>query len=126
MEKAAARGVNVSIISYGKIEAGFANIYPHDMSDKITAEYGGRWIVFSVDDTQVVAGAISLGDESRAAWTMHKGLVMPITEVMIHDLYIVEMLKSHRDILEATFGKNLIELRKKFVIHPDNKKHYIE
>ena len=82
--------------------------------------------MFSADDRQVVAGAISLGDESRAAWTMHKGLVMPITEVMIHDLYIVEMLRAHRDVLEGTFGKDLIELRKKFSIHPDYKKHYIE
>lgn len=126
LEEAAERGVNVSIISYGDIEAPFANIYPHDMSDKITSEYGGRWIVFSADDAQVVAGAISLGDASRAAWTMHRGLVMPITEVMIHDLYIVEMLRAHRDILEVTFGKDLIELRKKFSIHPDHKKHYIE
>lgn len=51
---------------------------------------------------------------------------MPITEVMIHDLYIVEMLRAHRDVLEATFGKDLIELRNKFSIHPDHKKHYIE
>ena len=126
LEEAADRGVNVSTISYGEIDAAFANIYPHDMSDKITSEYSGRWIVFSADDRQVVAGAISLGDESRAAWTMHKGLVMPITEVMIHDLYIVEMLRAHRDVLEGTFGKDLIELRKKFSIHPDYKKHYIE
>lgn len=74
----------------------------------------------------MMTGAISLGDESRAAWTTHQGLVMPITEVMIHDLYIVEMLWAHRDVLEATFGKDLIELRNKFSIHPDHKKHYIE
>lgn len=126
LEEAAKRGVNVSIISYGNIPAAFANVYPHDMSDKITTEYGGRWLVFSADDAQVVAGAVSMGEESRAAWTMHQGLVMPITEVMIHDLYIVEMLKAHRDILEGTFGKDLIELRRKFAIHPDEKKHYIE
>ena len=126
MKEAAGRGVNVSIISYGEIVADFANVYPHDMSDKITTEYGGRWIVFSADDSQVVAGAISLGDESRAAWTMHQGLVMPITEVMIHDLYIAEILRAHRDVLEATFGKDLIKLREKFAAYPDNKKHYIK
>lgn len=125
LKAAANRGVNICIISYGDIRADYAKIYPHDMSEEITSEYGGRWIVFSSDDSQVVAGAVSLGDESRAAWTQHQGLVMPITEVMIHDLYIAEMLKEHRDILEKTFGKDLIELRKKFAIYPDNKKHYI-
>ena len=51
---------------------------------------------------------------------------MPITEVVIHDLYIAEILKEHRDVLEKSFGKNLIDLRNKFAIHPDHKKHYIE
>jgi hypothetical protein len=118
--------VSVTIIGYGNIDADFANLYPHDMSDEITAEYGGRWVVFSADDSGVVAGVISLGDDSRAAFTMHQGLVMPITEVMIHDLYIAEIMKEHRAVLEKTFGKNLIDLRNKFAIHPDHKKHYIE
>lgn len=126
LEFAANRGVDISIISYGKINADFAHIYPHDMSEEITSEYGGRWIVMSCDDKEVVAGAISLGDDSRAAWTGHQGLVMPITEVVIHDLYIAEMLNAHRDILEKTFGKDLIDLRKKFAIYPDKKKHYID
>lgn len=126
LKAASDRGVNISVISYGEINAEYANVYPHDMSEEITSEYGGRWIVFSADDSQVVAGAVSLGNESRAAWTQHKGLVMPITEVMIHDLYIAEILNAHRDILEKTFGEDLIDLRKKFSIYPDNKKHYID
>ena len=126
LKAASNRGVNIAIISYGEINADYANVYPHDMSEGITSEYGGRWIVFSADDSQVVAGAVSLGIESRAAWTQHRGLVMPITEVMIHDLYIAEMLNAHRDILEKTFGKDLIDLRKRFAIYPDNKKHYID
>lgn len=50
---------------------------------------------------------------------------MPITEVVIHDFYIAEMMKAHRDVLEETFRKNLIGLRNKFTINPDHKKHYI-
>ena len=126
LKAAADRGVSITIIAYGHIDADFANIYPHDMSEEITSEYGGRWVVFSADDSGVVAGVISLGDDSRAAFTMHQGLVMPITEVVIHDLYIAEILKEHRDVLEKSFGKNLIDLRNKFAIHPDHKKHYIE
>jgi len=126
LKAASNRGVNISIVSYGEINAEYANVYLHDMSEEITSEYGGRWIIFSADDSQVVAGAVSLGSESRVAWTQHKGLVMPITEVVIHDLYIAEILNAHRDILEKTFGKDLIDLRKKFLLYPDNKKHYID
>lgn len=125
LEKAASNGVDIKIIAYGDINAPYASVYPHDMSDEITNEYGGRWIVFSADDKEVVAGAVSLGNESRAASTKHQGLVMPITEVVIHDLYIAEIMNAHRDVLEQTFGKDLIKLREKFTINPDNKKHYI-
>jgi len=126
LRQAAKRGVNVTIIAYGEIVADFANVYLHYMGHEITEEYGGRWIVFSGDDSEVVAGIVSLGKDSRAAWTMHVGLVMPITEVMIHDLYLMEIMMTHREILENSFGKNLIHLRRKFSIHPDFKKHYVK
>ncbi|RAS79962.1 TrmB family transcriptional regulator [Priestia endophytica] len=114
LQKAAGRGVQILIVSYGTLGFDFAEVYEHDASDEITEEYGGRWIVLSVDDQEVVAGILSLGDDSRAAWTMHPGLVMPITEVIVHDLYIYEMMKEHRDTLEKSFGPNLIELRNRF------------
>lgn len=126
LREAAERGVNVTIVAYGEVVSDFANVYLHDMSQAITGEYGGRWLVYSGDDSEVVAGIVSLGKESRAAWTMHVGLVMPITEIIIHDLYLMELLNKHRDILEESFGKNLIDLRHKFSIHPDFKKHYVK
>ncbi|MFM9280367.1 TrmB family transcriptional regulator [Paenibacillus jiagnxiensis] len=118
LREAAERGVEILIVVYGKLEFDFAQVYPHDSSEEITEEYGGRWIVASTDDREVVAGIVSLGTDSRAAWTMHPGLVMPITEVIIHDLYIYEMLQAHRETLEHTFGPNLIELRKKYNFGP--------
>lgn len=126
LRKAANRGVNVTIIAYGKIESDFANVYLHYMGDKITDEYGGRWIVVSADDSEVVAGIVSLGKDSRAAWTRHVGLVMPITEVIIHDLYLMEIMEKHRELMEESFGENLVNLRRKFSIYPDFKKHYIK
>ena len=62
----------------------------------------------------VVADIVSLGNESRAAWSSHHGMVVPITEQIRHDLYIAEMLREHRDTLEETFGPNLARLRERF------------
>lgn len=126
LRQAANRGVNVTIIAYGDIVADFAAVYLHYMGHDITEEYGGQWLVFSGDDSEVVAGIVSLGKDSRAAWTMHVGLVMPITEVMIHDLYLMEIMEKHRELLEDSFGENLINLRRKFSIYPDFKKHYVK
>ncbi|MFD1676141.1 TrmB family transcriptional regulator [Alicyclobacillus fodiniaquatilis] len=118
LQTLSATGIEIIIVSYGELDFDFADVYPHDASDEITLEYGGRWIVLSIDDIEVIAGIVSLGEDSRAAWTMHPGLVMPITEVIVHDLYIMEMLRAHRPILESSFGPNLIELRKRFNIGP--------
>ncbi len=126
LRQAANRGVQVIIIAYGEIVSDFATVYLHYMGHEITEEYGGQWLVFSGDDSEVVAGIVSLGKDSRAAWTMHVGLVMPITEVMIHDLYLMEIMEKHRELLEDSFGENLIHLRRKFSIHPDFKKHYVK
>jgi sugar-specific transcriptional regulator TrmB len=124
LQKASRNGVEIQIVAYGEIDFDFAMVYRHDMSEQITAEYGGRWVVFSADDREVVAGIISLGSDSRAAWTMHPGLVMPITEVIIHDLYIMEILQEFRGQLEEKFGPNLSVLRNKFMIEPLGKKYY--
>jgi len=118
LRRAAERGVEILIVVYGELQFDFAQVYPHDSSEEITREYGGRWIVASIDDREVVAGIVSLGTDSRAAWTMHPGLVMPITEVIIHDLYIYEIMQAHRETLEQTFGPNLIELRKRYNFGP--------
>lgn len=125
LKEAAGRGVKIYIMSYGDLDYDFASVYQHDDSEQITEDFGGRWIIFSVDDREVVAGIVSLGDESRAAWTSHPGLVIPITEVIIHDLYVKEILNEFRTELEEKFGPNLINLRNKFIMAPDEKKYKI-
>jgi sugar-specific transcriptional regulator TrmB len=118
-------GCKVQIVAYGILENyEFADVIYHDSGEKITAQYGGRWIVCSMDDREVIAGIVSLGQDSRAAWTIHPGLVMPITEVIIHDLYIHEILSVFRSELEDRFGPNLDELRRKYSLNEDNKKYF--
>ena len=123
LRAAAGRGVAVTVVAYGALDWDFATIYPHDLDEEITEEYGGRWLVFSVDDREIVAGILSLGEDSRAAWTTHPGLVMPITEVIIHDLYIMEILRAFRPELEARFGRDLIDLRRRFIIDSLGKRY---
>jgi len=112
---ATARGVEVDVIAYGDPDYPFARVYLHEPGpEQITDEYGGRWVIVSADAAEIVAGIVSLGEESRAAWSRHPGLVMPITEQIKHDLYIAELLLTHRDVLETTFGPGLERLRKRF------------
>jgi sugar-specific transcriptional regulator TrmB len=112
---AAERGVVVNIVAYGNIDFPPGNVYLHEPGgDEIVREYGGRWAILSIDGNEIVAGIVLMGRESRAAWSSHLGIVMPITEQIKHDLYIAEMLKKHREVLEADFGPALRDLRSKF------------
>ncbi|ARQ69461.1 TrmB family transcriptional regulator [Streptomyces marincola] len=114
VENAAARGVEVIVVAYGDPGYPFAQVYPHPSTDEVTAGLGGRWLVVSADSSEVVAGIVSTGAESRAAWTSHPALVVPVTELIAHDIYKLEMLAARGPELEADFGPGLIRLRERF------------
>lgn len=114
LSEAAARGVEVCVVAYGDPGYPFARVYHHDLVDEVTCGLGARWIVLSLDLREVVTGVLSMGAQSRAAWTSHPGLVVPTTELVKHDIYVQEMLDAHRDTLEASFGPGLTALRGRF------------
>lgn len=115
LSSAAARGVEITVIAYGDPDYPFARVYLHEPGpEQIAREYGGRWIIVSVDAGEVVAGIIWPAEVAKAAWSSHPGIVMPITEQVKHDLYIAELLDSHREVLEEAYGPSLEWLRKKF------------
>lgn len=122
--EAAERGVEVTMILDSDFTFDFATVYRHGYSGNVTEEYGGRWITYSADDEEVIVGIVSLGGQSRAAWTMHPALIMPISEFLIHDVYVLEMLREFRPELEERFGPNLDRLRKRFTIGARGKRYY--
>ncbi|HEV7976645.1 TrmB family transcriptional regulator [Amycolatopsis sp.] len=119
LDAASAREVEIIVVAYGDPGYPFAQVYPHPLLDEVT---GGRWLVLSVDDREVIAGIVSSGDRSRAALTTHPGLVVPVTELVRQDLYKLEILAAYGDVLESKFGPGLSKLREMFgacAQHPD-------
>jgi sugar-specific transcriptional regulator TrmB len=115
LQRAAERGVKIAVVAYGEPELPFAQVFYHEPgAEEIANEYGGRWIILSIDGHEIVAGIVSMGKQSRAAWSSHLGITMPITEEIKHDIYIIEMLNRHRDILESSYGPALRDLRSRF------------
>ena len=116
LQQEAKRGIEIIIMAYGNVDFDFARVKRHDLSDEVLFEDGGRWLLFSMDDEEIVAGIVSLKEESRAAWTTHPALVIPITEFIIHDWYINTVMQEFRPIIEERFGHHLEKLRKEFGI----------
>ena len=113
IEDAIRRGVSVVAVCYGDVSLPDAEVHTHPSTDAVTAGLGGRWLVLSVDDRHIVAGLVSGGPLSRAASTSHPALVVPITELVTHDLYKLVVLSSHPE-LEEEFGPGLSKLRARF------------
>lgn len=124
LREAAGRGVEIIVIAYGNLEFDFARVFRSKRSEELAEAYGGRWIVFSADNREVLTGICSLGAQSRAAWTSHPCLVMPITEFILHDLYLMEIIDKLGPELAKTFGADLGGLHNKFLI-PALGKNYL-
>lgn len=124
LREAAEHGVEVVVIAYGDLELDFARVFRSKRSEEVTEAMGGRWVVFSADNKEVLTGICSLGAQSRAAWTSHPCLVMPITEFILHDLYLMEIIAKLGPELANTFGANLDGLHNKFLLPALGKKYY--
>lgn len=124
LREAAERGVDVVVIAYGDVAFDFARVFRSKRSEEVTEAYGGRWIVFSADNREVLTGICSLGAQSRAAWTSHPCLVMPITEVILHDLYLMEIIARLGPELAEKFGEDLSGLHNKFLMPALGKNYY--
>ena len=112
LQMAAQSGVKITLVSYGPAVVDFAEVYEHYPLE--AAESAGRWAILSSDSKEALAGVVSLSENCRAAWSSHPGLVIPITQMIVHDLYLLEILKQHQGILEESFGKDLQLLRRRF------------
>lgn len=113
LRQAAQAGVKITLVSYGKVDIDFADVYVHYPLE--AEESGGRWVILSCDSREALAGVASFAEENcRAAWSSHPGLVLPITQMIIHDLYLLEILKEYHDTLKETFGEDLQLLRRRF------------
>jgi len=91
LEDASQQVVQVQIATYGNADSPFTEIFPHASSNGITEYYGEHGLIVNADGRKILAGILSPETGSRAASTMPPGLVIPITEVIAHNLYITEL-----------------------------------
>lgn len=117
LKAASDKGVEIIILSHNEISFDFAKVYKKYIVEQMTSKEEKRWIAISSDEKEVVAGVVTLGNDSLAAWTIHPSLVIPINELIKRDIYIMEILKDHRKIIESSYGENLEKLFNRFLQH---------
>jgi sugar-specific transcriptional regulator TrmB len=107
-------GVDIKVVGYDNVNLGFGTVYQHGLGPKIEKELGGRWLILSVDNNQGIAGTVSDVEQiPQAVCTRHPGIVLIMKEVVVHDIYLLEVEKHLGPEMKEVFGDNMIKLREK-------------
>ena len=110
------RGVDVKIVGYNNIKADFGLVYQHALGESIENSLGGRWVVLTIDNEEGVAGTISSVDKTPdIVCTKNSGLVLIMKEVVVHDMFLLDVESTVGDALNKVYGKNLVALRDKIL-----------
>jgi sugar-specific transcriptional regulator TrmB len=96
------RGVQMSIVHYGKTKLGVGQEYRHGREHQIRQQRGARRIALEVDEEKVVLAHFLDDGGSNALWTSNTGLVLLAKDYIIHDIYTIRMAEK--------FGKEAIEI----------------
>ena len=110
------RGVDIKIVGYNDVKLDFGLVYQHGLGKNIEETMGGRWTVLAVDNKEGIAGIVSESSSlPQAVWTKNPGIVLIIKEVVVHDIYLLDVESKLGEDLNRVYGKDLINLREKIL-----------
>ncbi|MGE0199955.1 MAG: TrmB family transcriptional regulator [Candidatus Melainabacteria bacterium] len=123
LEAAWERGVDVKVVGYNNVKLNkevpvFGHGVPHDHIEHV----GGRWIILAVDDKEGLIGTVSaVGQPPQALQTRNKGILFVIQELVIHDVFLLDLEGKLGKEMEAVYGKNSEALNEKILGRGTNK-----
>lgn len=110
------RGVDLKIVGYDNVELDFCEVYQHGLARTIETSLGGRWLILSADEKEGIVGTVPLGDKApQAVCTRNPGIVLIIKELIVHDIFLLDVEENLSEQMEKVYGKNLMKLRKKIL-----------
>jgi len=112
LKKAEKRGVEVVLIFYGDSKINLENVYYHEMEGMEEQAQKGRWLTVIKDQGESLF-AIFKEISSYGVWTQNKSFMIMAESFISHDIYIAEIYRYYRDLLDNRFGPNLKSLREK-------------
>lgn len=113
LEAAKERGVDVKVVGYEDTKLTGIEVFQHSLGEQIERTLGGRWLILSVDDKEGLVGTVSMGDKPpQAVQTRNPGIVLIIKELVIHDIYLLDVESRLKPEIEREYGQDMKELRK--------------
>lgn len=111
------RGVAIKIVGYDNLELPGIDVFQHGLADNIEQTLGGRWVIMSVDDKEGLVGTIAGIDKKppQAVQTSNAGIVLIIKELIVHDIFLLDVERNLSKEMVAVYGKDLKKLREKIL-----------
>ena len=111
------RNVDIKVVRYNHLKLKGIDVFPHGLADNIEESLGGRWIIMSVDDSEGLVGTVygTAGKVPQAVQTRNPGIVLIIKELIVHDIFLLDVEKHlHKEMVQV-YGKDLVKLRKRIL-----------
>lgn len=113
---AKARGVDMKLVGYDDCLLEGLEVYQHGLACSIEQSLGGRWLILSVDDREGMVGTVSQADRPpQAVVTRNAGIVLVIRELIVHDIFLLDIERNLQPELERLYGKDMLRLRRRIL-----------
>lgn len=111
------RGVEIKIVGYDHFKSNFGLVFEHGSAREIEDSLGGRMIILSADDEEGIIGNSSSlnGENVHVVWTKNPGIVFLIKELIVHDMYLIDVEENLSEQMKMVYGKNMKKLRDKIL-----------
>jgi sugar-specific transcriptional regulator TrmB len=116
LQNAHNRGVDIKIVGYNNVKLDFGSVYQHGLGENLETALGGRMVILAVDGEEGLVGTLIDQEKTpQIIWSRNPVIVFTIKEVIIHDLFLLDVEKELGDALSKIYGKDLIKLREKIL-----------
>ncbi len=114
--EAQARGVELRIVGYNECALEGIHVFQHQSGRDIESSMGGRWLILSTDENVGMVGCISSEERSpQAVLTRNAGIVIIIKELVVHDIYLLDVEDKLHDEMQRVYGKGMTKLRRQIL-----------
>jgi len=111
------KNVEIKIVGYDRLQSSFGLVYEHPYAKKLEKYFDGRVVVASIDEKEGLFGKIhSNGTESISCiWTKNPDIVFLIKELIVHDMFILDIQRNLPEELVYVYGTGLKRLYDKIL-----------
>lgn len=106
------KNVEIRMVGYNNFKSNFGLVYEHPYSQKLEKYFNGRIIALSSDEKEAFYGRMSFenDDNPTVVWTKNKDMIFLIKEMIVHDMFILDIQETLPNELTYAYGKGLKRL----------------